>query len=454
MSGLFSSKSSSTSKSTPNKATQALFDPIFNAAQAQNAKPFTPYAGQLSQGQTADQMAARGMLQPGQGGESTQAGIGAAQGLLGYQPNQITAPNVSASQLGNPMGMQAAQIDRSQVQDLNPQSFAGSDMSAYQNPYTSEVIDQTLADIDRQRQISLNGQAGQFTQAGAFGGSRHGVADSLTNEAYGRTAAQTAAGLRSQGFDTAAGLLNNDINRQMQAQGANQAADLSVLGQNAGYGQQAGQFNAGAANDFAAQNANYQQQAGQFNAANNLQAQQANQSAGLQGNSQQLQAAGLLGSLGQQQQQMGLLDANTLNSYGTQQQETEQQALDRQYQQYLLQQGYGQQQFQNNLGLLGGIGNLYAGATQKGTQTSTPGLGSILGVGLQAASMFSDVRLKADIEPVGMVNGRNWYRYRYIWDEPGVRHHGVMAHEVLRTDPDAVSVDGSGFLKVDYGRLN
>jgi hypothetical protein len=68
--------------------------------------------------------------------------------------------------------------------------------------------------------------------------------------------------------------------------------------------------------------------------------------------------------------------------------------------------------------------------------------------------MFSDVRLKADVEPVGVVNGRNWYRYRYIWDEPGVERRGVMAQEVQKTDPDAVSVDASGFLKVDYGRLN
>jgi hypothetical protein len=552
MSGLFSSKTKTKSSSTPNAATSALFNPVFQQASAQNARPFTPYTGQLSQGQTADQLAARNMLQPGQGQDTVGQGIGAAQGLLGYQPNQITAPNVTpmsvadpkayqastvgqtaqvnaqgyqpmmgqAAQAGPTVQAQAAQIDRSQVQNLNPQMFAGSDLSAYQNPYEDQVVQSALSDLDRQRQMSLNSQAGQFTQAGAFGGSRQGVADSLTNEAYGRTAAQTAAQLRAQGFDTAAGLLNTDINRGFQAQQANQGADLSVLGQNAGFGQQAnltnagalnqgnqfntgllqdmsqanlnygnqaqqfgasaqnqanaqnasalnqmGQFNAGqqqqanqfgagVANEFALTNAGYGQQAALANQGAQMQAQQANQSAGLQGNAQQLQAAGLLGNLGSQQQQMGLLDANTLNSYGTQQQETQQQALDRMYQQYLLQQGYGQQQFQNNLGLLGGIGNLYAGASTTGTQTSTPSVGSMIGTAAQVASMFSDVRLKADIEPVGVVDGRNWYRYRYIWDEPGVERLGVMAQEIQKTDPDAVSVDASGFLKVDYGRLN
>jgi hypothetical protein len=361
------SKSKSKSSTTANAATTALFNPLFSQAQSLNSQQFTPYTGQLSQGQTADQLAARNMLQAGQGQGAVQQGIGAAQGLLGYQPNQINAPNVLPASVADPKNAMAAQMDRSQVQNLTPQTFAGSDMSAYQNPYTSQVIDATLADIDRQRQMSLSGQAGQFTQAGAFGGSRQGVADSLTNEAYGRQAAQTAAGLRSQGFDTAAGLLNTDINRNFQAAGQNQNADLSVLGQNAGYQQQANMQGADAANQFGLANANFQQSANFQNAANNLQAQQANQSAGLQGQQQQMQAAGLLGNLGGQQQSMGLLDANTLNSYGTQQQETEQQALDRQYQQYLLQQGYTQQQIQNNMGLLGSIPNMYAGASTKGS---------------------------------------------------------------------------------------
>jgi len=462
------SKSSSKTSQTANKETKALFNPLFQQSQALNNQSFTPYSGQLSQGMTQDQTDARNMLQQGTGADTTQAGIGAAQGLLGYQPNQINAPSVIPASVADPKGYQAstvnqtaqaqgqgyrptmaqatqagptmqagaAQVDRSQVQNLNPQSFAGSDLSAYTNPYEQQVVDNTLADIERQRQMAVNNQAGQFTQSGAFGGSRQGVADSLTNEAYGRTAASTAAQLRQQGYDTASGLLNTDINRNMQAQGANQAADLSVYGQNAGYNQQAnltnaaainqgqqfnaglrqdtnlsnqnaanqagafgasarnqassqnasalnqmGQFNAGqmqqanqygadAANQFQLTNAGYQQQAGLANQNANLSAQQSNQSAGLQGNAQQLQAAGLLGSLGAQQQQMGLLDANALNTFGTQQQDLQQQALDRQYQQYLLQQGYTQQQIQNNMGLLGSIPNLYAGATQKGSGTN------------------------------------------------------------------------------------
>jgi hypothetical protein len=234
---------------------------------------------------------------------------------------------------------------------------------------------------------------------------------------------------------------------------------------NAGLLQQAGLFNAGAANDqgqFLAgaqntvglQNAQNQQQATLANASNQLNASQANQSAGLQANAQNLQGVGLLGNLGQQQQQMGLADSQMQNQFGQQQTEMDQAALDRQFQQYLLQQGYTQDQIRNQFGLLGAIPGMYAGASTSGTQTSTPSIAQVIGTAAQTAAMFSDVRLKADIEPVGVVNGRNWYRYRYLWDEPGTVQLGVMAQEIAASDPQAVVVHPSGYLMVDYGRLN
>lgn len=65
----------------------------------------------------------------------------------------------------------------------------------------------------------------------------------------------------------------------------------------------------------------------------------------------------------------------------------------------------------------------------------------------------SDIRLKADIEPAGERNGHNWYRFRYVWDEPGTVHEGVMAQEVLETRPDAVITHPLGFLMVNYEAL-
>ena len=67
-----------------------------------------------------------------------------------------------------------------------------------------------------------------------------------------------------------------------------------------------------------------------------------------------------------------------------------------------------------------------------------------------AGSIFSDERLKDDVEPVGaLYDGTNVYRYRYKGDDtPRI---GVLAQEVERTNPDAVSEHG-GYKAVQYGR--
>lgn len=64
----------------------------------------------------------------------------------------------------------------------------------------------------------------------------------------------------------------------------------------------------------------------------------------------------------------------------------------------------------------------------------------------------SDRRLKRDITLIRRLsNGIGLYRYRYFWSE--VEYVGVMAQEVTRVLPDAVTVASDGYLRVDYKRL-
>ena len=85
-------------------------------------------------------------------------------------------------------------------------------------------------------------------------------------------------------------------------------------------------------------------------------------------------------------------------------------------------------------------------------------LGSSLGSGLSSFGsalaplmMFSDERLKDDVEPVGETyDGKTLYSYTYKGDDtPQI---GLLAQEVLDIDPGAVAMHPSGFLMVDYGR--
>ena len=67
-------------------------------------------------------------------------------------------------------------------------------------------------------------------------------------------------------------------------------------------------------------------------------------------------------------------------------------------------------------------------------------------------NVLSDSRLKKDISPLGKLpNGLTLYRFRYLWSE--TLYVGVMAQEVQKIMPDAVAIDASGFMKVNYGRI-
>lgn len=105
---------------------------------------------------------------------------------------------------------------------------AGPNIGQFMNPYTDMVTGNTLQDLERQRQMATNTMGAQATQAGAFGGSRHGIADAATNQAFARQGAQTFGNLQSQGFNTALGAAQNQQNVGLQAAG--QLGNLANMG--------------------------------------------------------------------------------------------------------------------------------------------------------------------------------------------------------------------------------
>jgi hypothetical protein len=64
----------------------------------------------------------------------------------------------------------------------------------------------------------------------------------------------------------------------------------------------------------------------------------------------------------------------------------------------------------------------------------------------------SDSRLKRDIARLTCLdNGICLYRFRYMWSDE--LYVGVMAQEVERIVPAAVTRGSDGYLRVHYGRL-
>ncbi|WP_457660052.1 tail fiber domain-containing protein [Sinorhizobium medicae] len=79
--------------------------------------------------------------------------------------------------------------------------------------------------------------------------------------------------------------------------------------------------------------------------------------------------------------------------------------------------------------------------------------GGMLGFGGQLASL-SDKRAKKDIKKVGELKGHGLYEYSYRGKhDDGKKHIGVLAQEVEKKRPDAVSRRPDGLRQVNYGAL-
>jgi hypothetical protein len=290
-----------------------------------------------------------------------------------YRPQQVQSREVqaalaNAAQLGRGnvrdvsnigvTGQQVAQEAlgaiapqaRANIRDIEAGSFLNQNMQAYMNPYTQAVTEQSLADLERSRQLQQQQTAAQATAARAFGGSRQGVAEAETNRAYGENAARLLAQQNAAAYQAAQQASEADLARQMQAQQLNQAQDLATTQQslqlagqfglanqdaalraalaNQGIDLSVGQLNTQNAQQVALANQAAQNQIAQANAQNFLQANLANQGAGLQANQQRIGSSGLLANIAGQGQQMGFAGANQLAQQGGMQQGFSQAQLD------------------------------------------------------------------------------------------------------------------------------
>jgi hypothetical protein len=398
------------------KTTKNTFDPAMQAIVTGNvtdAKDLTnsiqPYGGPVSAPTSPlmnDYFGQVGQIQ-GAGTGLLESATGAVQGALGYHPQTVTAPMGTAASagqaasydpsqalgmLGNPAT--AGGVDRSAVRDVNLGSFGADQIRALYNPFENDKVKAALGDYERARQMQRGSDGDAAIAAGAFGGSRHGVSEALTNESFQRQSDAAANDLRYQGWNSAMQGALGARGQDLSAAQGNQSADLGVAGMNnqtgmfnagqrnsmgqfgAGLLANAGQFNAGQANNMAQTNAGFQQQSGIANQNAALQSLLANQSAGLQGNQQQLTGAGLLGDLSNSQvnQRLGLTGA--LGTAGGVQQGLSQADLDRLSQLY-------QQNINNKFtgqGLVNGATGQIPGITNSTQTTTTPmNLGGILG---------------------------------------------------------------------------
>jgi hypothetical protein len=341
---------------------------LYAAGKGLAGQPFVPYTGPMVAGFNPDQLrqfeATRGLFETGMQYDP----------LTGLQ-QLAQAPTPTVGQV--PSLLQA-------------------DIAAYQSPYQQQVIDQTMADIQRQADIARGLAQSRAIGAGAFGGSRSALLEAESQRPFIEQMARTAAQQREAGFGQALRMAESDIARQQQMEQFIPQFQLQAQAQQAGL-----------LGDIQAQNLARLGLLGQVGGL-----QQALQQQGIQAARGEFERALAYGP-----QQFGLLQAGT----GTPLTSTTTSSRDRG---------------------LSEIGNLLAGA----------------GTAYGAFFGGSDKRMKKDIKFLRKEKGHNIYSWNWNdkaksigWDKyPTI---GVMAQEVMKYMPEAVVKDENGYLLVNYGEL-
>ena len=296
-----------------------------------------------------------------------------SKSVAGFQPMQETAQRGIAGMQMPGEFQQAGDVTRAGItsamgnyynpsqfgaQQVGTQDYTGSNVGQYMSPYMQNVVDIQQREAQRQGDIAGTQRAGQATRSGAFGGSRAAIMD-----------AEAARNL------------------------ATQKGDIQAAGQQAAFQNAQQQFNA-------------QQQA-------NLQAQQANQGAGLQAQQMGEQSRQYGAGYGMQNLQAGMQGAQQLagmgqaqlasqqgiynlqNTIGAQQQAQEQQKINQAMTDYANAQQYPLMQLGTMSNMLRGLPmqaqttNQYAAAPNQMTQA--------IGTAGSAASLYNALKAEGGV---------------------------------------------------------
>jgi hypothetical protein len=166
---------------------------------------------------------------------------GQAQGLMSRPSTDFTTPasalqNSAFARAQAGTGTPTAEGEQATrgLLGYTPQKLSDTDLAPYMNPYTGQVIDTSVRDLDNARQRTING-TNASTGRGAWNGSRQGVADSETNRGYLDSVSSLVSQLRAAGYNNAQQGAQYDIDNQnnnavFKSQLAQQLASLGLAG--------------------------------------------------------------------------------------------------------------------------------------------------------------------------------------------------------------------------------
>ena len=186
------SKGKTTTSTSVDPRQMAMFEDLYRQYKSLFNTPFTPYTG---------------------------------EGVAGFTPDQLFIQDQARGMFDESFGLDP----RGKLNELASQdapSLLSMDLNAYQNPYTEQVIDNTIGDLDRARKLQLQSDQDAAIGQGAFGGSRSAIIESETNKRFADAVGDISERLRSNSFDRATNLASLDMGRDMQ----NRAFQANLFG--------------------------------------------------------------------------------------------------------------------------------------------------------------------------------------------------------------------------------
>lgn len=142
-------------------------------------------------------------------------------------------------------GYQAATIGMDDVPVVDPALIRDQNLQPYMNPYTQQVTQNALSDLQRQNMMAQEQNDAAAMQAGAFGGSRHGVMGAETNRAYLDQVAETTGLMNQANFTNAQQMAGRDVGAMNNMGQFNASNMLNTQLANMAAQNGAGQFNSG-----------------------------------------------------------------------------------------------------------------------------------------------------------------------------------------------------------------
>jgi hypothetical protein len=195
---------------------------VFNTDAAGNVtgvKQYTPYTGERIAGFTPEQLTLQSQIL---GLTSPQQFSKAESGL---QAAQTKGMGIADTGIAQALGYRPSAISADQV---GVGGFTAEDAARYMDPYQRNVTDIALREARKQGELQKQAGALGAISRGTFGGARQALIQSEQDRNLMQTLGDIEAKGQQSAYQNAQQQFNADINRQLQSEQLNQAANLQA----------------------------------------------------------------------------------------------------------------------------------------------------------------------------------------------------------------------------------